>query len=65
MPVCEVCGEEKRRGYRINPRTGRCEPKRFWCSEDYERIVARTARGATVAETIGRARRGRGVEDQQ
>ncbi len=57
MPRCEICGQDKQRGYRINPRTGRAEPGRFWCREDYERIVARAARMSFDNNVDGGAKR--------
>jgi hypothetical protein len=53
MNVCEVCNEPKRRGYRINPRTARRTPTRFWCDDCYERIVRQSAQRNTSGNETG------------
>jgi hypothetical protein len=53
--TCEICNEDKRKGYKQNPRTGRFSRVRFWCDGCYERIVAITSgdhyRDGPIAET--------------
>lgn len=44
MPVCEVCDQNKKQGYRRNPRTGHYCPTRFWCDQCFEQVAARASR---------------------